>query len=92
LLVKQLFNGLLGDRRLKDRIFLTILPHLAQGFLVDRKQRLGQTKEPTEEEPADIFEATLTLLYRRLFAGINVVSGIGFMLPDGVHLGKIGLV
>src|SRR2546423_5309132 len=56
----------LGER-LKDRIFLTIFPHLAQGFLVDRKQRLGQNKEPTEEELADIFEATLTLLYRLLF-------------------------
>ena len=56
----------LGDR-LKDRIFLTIFPHLAQGFLVDRKQRLGQNKKQTEEELADIFEATLTLLYRLLF-------------------------
>jgi len=28
---------------------------------------------------------------RRLFAGVNLTSGIGFMLPDGVHLGKIGL-
>src|SRR5206468_7846806 len=51
----------------KDRIFLTIFPHLAQGFLVDRKQRLGQNKQPSEEELADIFEATLTLLYRLLF-------------------------
>jgi hypothetical protein len=33
----------LGDR-LKDRIFLTIFPHLAQGFLLDRKQRLGQNR------------------------------------------------
>src|SRR5262249_22668470 len=56
----------LGER-LKDRIFLTIFPYLTQGFLVDRKQRLGQNKEPTEEELADIFEATLTLLYRLLF-------------------------
>ena len=56
----------LGDR-LKDRIFLTIFPHLAEGFLVDRKQRLGQNKGQTEEELADIFEATLTLLYRLLF-------------------------
>src|SRR5205823_9420287 len=53
----------LGER-LKDRIFLTIFPHLAQGFLTDRKQRLGENKGPTEEELADIFEATLTLLYR----------------------------
>ncbi len=67
----------LGER-LKDRIFLTIFPHLAQGFLVDRKQRLltlsspsgrgaGGEGLPTEEELADIFEATLTLLYRLLF-------------------------
>lgn len=56
----------LGER-LKDRIFVVIFPHLAQGFLVDRKQRLGQNKEPTEEELVDIFEATLTLLYRLLF-------------------------
>lgn len=56
----------LGDR-LKDRIFLTIFPHLAQGFLEDRKHRLGNTKGPTDEELADIFEATLTLLYRLLF-------------------------
>ncbi len=56
----------LGER-LKDRIFLTIFPHLAQGFLVDRKERLGQNRQQTEEELADIFEATLTLLYRLLF-------------------------
>jgi hypothetical protein len=56
----------LGDR-LKDRIFLTIFPHLAQGLLEDRKHRLGQGKALTEEELADIFEATLTLLYRLLF-------------------------
>ena len=34
---------------------------------MDRKQRLGLSKEPTDEELADIFEATLTLLYRLLF-------------------------
>jgi hypothetical protein len=56
----------LGDR-LKDRIFLTIFPHLAQGFLEDRKHRLAQGKSPTDEELSDIFEATLTLLYRLLF-------------------------
>jgi hypothetical protein len=44
-----------------------VFPYLAKGFLVDRKQRLGQNKEPTEEELANIFEATLTLLYRLLF-------------------------
>jgi type I restriction-modification system DNA methylase subunit len=61
----------LGER-LKDRNFLTIFPHLAQGFLMDRKQRLTSREReradtPTEEELADIFEATLTLLYRLLF-------------------------
>jgi hypothetical protein len=56
----------LGER-LKERIFVTIFPHLAKGFLADRKQRLGQTGEPSEEELADLFEATLTLLYRLLF-------------------------
>jgi hypothetical protein len=56
----------LGDR-LKDRIFLTIFPHLAAGFLEDRKQRLGMSAEPTAEELGDVFEATLTLLYRLLF-------------------------
>ncbi len=56
----------LGDR-LKNRVFLTIFPHLAQGFLEDRKLRLGMKKEPNEDELEDIFEATLTLLYRLLF-------------------------
>jgi hypothetical protein len=56
----------LGDR-LKDRVFLTIFPHLARGFLEDWKQRLGLKREPTEAELADVFEATLTLLYRLLF-------------------------
>ena len=53
--------------RLKERIFVTIFPHLAKGFLADRKGRLAQHKKPSEQELADIFEATLTLLYRLLF-------------------------
>jgi hypothetical protein len=56
----------LGER-LKERIFVSIFPHLAQGFLQDRKHRLGQNKQATEQELAEIFEATLTLLYRLLF-------------------------
>src|SRR5207245_366448 len=55
-----------GDR-LKNRVFGTIFPHHAEGFLADRKQRLGIGKQPTEEELADVFEGTLTLLYRLLF-------------------------
>jgi hypothetical protein len=53
--------------RLKDRIFHTIFPSLAQGFLEYRKHRLGSIETPTEEELADIFHATLTLLFRLLF-------------------------
>ena len=56
----------LGDR-LKDRIFFTIFPHLAQGFLQDRKKRLEIKSKPTREELDEVFEATLTFLYRLLF-------------------------
>ena len=56
----------LGDR-LKERIFLTIFPHLAEGFLADRRARLGLKGKPTPEELSDVYEATLTLLYRLLF-------------------------
>src|SRR5205085_11114509 len=60
------FAKALGER-LKVRVFETIFPHLARGVLADRKQRLGVGREPTEEELADIVEATLTFLYRLLF-------------------------
>lgn len=56
----------LGDR-LKERIFIDIFPYLADGFLADRKGRLGEKKPPTNAELSDIFQATLTLLYRLLF-------------------------
>ena len=60
------FAKRLGER-LKERIFVTIFPHLAQGFLEDRRCRLGQKKKPSDDELRDLFEATLTLLYRLLF-------------------------
>jgi hypothetical protein len=56
----------LGDR-LKDRVFLTIFPRLAEGFLADRRERLKRKGQPTPEELSDIYQATLTLLYRLLF-------------------------
>ena len=56
----------LGER-LKQRIFETIFPHLAKGFLEDRKRRLGVKTPPTDEDLHDVYEATLTLLYRLLF-------------------------
>ena len=56
----------LGER-LKERVFLTIFPHLAQGFLEDRKARMGTKGKLSEDELREAFEATLTLLYRLLF-------------------------
>src|SRR5262245_35652969 len=56
----------LGDR-LAGRVFSTIFPHLAQGFLADRTDRLGLRAQAAEDERAGIFDATLTLLYRLLF-------------------------
>ena len=56
----------LGDR-LKDRAFLTIFPHLAQGFLAHRRQQDGRKKTPSGDDLRITFEATLTLLYRLLF-------------------------
>ncbi len=56
----------LGDR-LKDRVFVEIFPHLAQGFLHDRKRRICHGQPPAEDELKDTFEATLTLPYRLLF-------------------------
>jgi hypothetical protein len=56
----------LGDR-LKNRIFYTIFTELAKGFLHDRRQRLGVKRAPTDADLAELFEATLTLLYRLLF-------------------------
>jgi hypothetical protein len=56
----------LGDH-LKGRIFLHTFPRLAAGFLEDRSQRLGKTATPDAGELQEVFEATLTLLYRLLF-------------------------
>jgi hypothetical protein len=53
--------------RLKDRVYVTILPCIAQGFLVDRQQRLGTKQQPTDEELREVYDATLTLLFRLLF-------------------------
>ena len=55
------------EERLKKRVFEHIVPHLAMGFLTDRKERLGKTEAPTAVELEEIREACLTLLYRLLF-------------------------
>ena len=41
----------LGDR-LKERVFITIVPHLAEGYLADRRVRLGLKGKPSPEELA----------------------------------------
>ncbi|MFZ2491127.1 MAG: Eco57I restriction-modification methylase domain-containing protein [Thermoanaerobaculia bacterium] len=50
----------LGDR-LKERIFDRVFPHLAAGFVAQWDE------QPDEEELAQTYRATLTLLYRLLF-------------------------
>ncbi len=55
-----------GDR-LEERVVRSVVPCLAQGFLDDRRTRLGRTDDPNESELADVFEAALALLYRLLF-------------------------
>ncbi len=55
------------EQRLKKRVFEHIVPHLAMGFLTDRKKRLGLTEAPTDAELEEIREGSLTLLYRLLF-------------------------
>lgn len=55
------------EQRLKKRVFEHIVPHLATGFLVDRKGRLALAKPPSEAELEEIREGCLTLLYRLLF-------------------------
>lgn len=46
----------LGER-LKQRIFETVFPHLAHGFLEDRQKRLSVKRKPTDDELHDAFEA-----------------------------------
>ncbi|MEQ8846682.1 hypothetical protein [Botrimarina sp.] len=54
-------------KRLKDRVFVTIFPHLAQGFLHYWRSQDKKRKTPSDAELKEAFEATLTLLYRLLF-------------------------
>ena len=59
----------LGDR-LKDRVFEDIFPHLAEGFVEYGKTRKAHAEgdtEITEEYLIQVFQGTLTLLYRLLF-------------------------
>jgi type I restriction-modification system DNA methylase subunit len=51
---------------LKEKVFTDIFPHLARGFLHYRRKELGIQTE-TGETLKEIYNATLTLLYRLLF-------------------------
>ncbi|MBE3134113.1 MAG: hypothetical protein IMZ55_11605, partial [Acidobacteria bacterium] len=55
------------EGRLKKRVFEYIVPHLAAGFLADRKDRRGIKGQPTADELEEIRHGTLMLLYRLLF-------------------------
>ncbi|MHB8203095.1 MAG: Eco57I restriction-modification methylase domain-containing protein [Desulfomonilaceae bacterium] len=68
----QLFNDSenyakeLGDR-LKERIFEDIFPHISDGFISFILKRDGAQADLSQEALDDVFQGTLSLLYRILF-------------------------
>ena len=56
----------LGER-LKEQVFEQIFPHLAEGFIVNIREQEGKDTEFSSERLDQIFQGTLTLLYRLLF-------------------------
>lgn len=56
----------LGER-LKDRVFEEIFPEFAQGFIAGIRAREGAGAELDEARLAEVFQGTLTFLYRLLF-------------------------
>lgn len=77
---KRCENSAAAGERLAGRILKTVVPTLAQGFLEDRKHRLGLARQPTDDELRDIYDATLTLLYRLLF--LLYAEGRGLLIGD----------
>ena len=55
------------EDRLQRRIVSTVIPQIAQGFLDDGQGRPGIVGQPTDEELAEMFRASLIFLYRLLF-------------------------
>ncbi len=55
------------EERLKDRVFEEIFPKLAAGFIADIRAREGAAVELSGERLNDVFQGTLTYLYRLLF-------------------------
>ena len=62
----QAYAKELGER-LKERIFESIFPHLAEGFVKFIRERDGLHAEITQDDLDEVFQGTLTLLYRLLF-------------------------
>ena len=56
----------LGER-LKERVFVAIFPHVAEGFIASIRQQEGKDADLPQERLDQIFQGTLTLLYRLLF-------------------------
>ncbi|MCK4342439.1 MAG: Eco57I restriction-modification methylase domain-containing protein [Phycisphaerae bacterium] len=55
-----------GDR-LRDHIFKDVFPYLAQGFVDYRKKKHGEATRAGDPFLDEVYDATLTLLYRLLF-------------------------
>lgn len=66
LLGSQQYAKELGES-LKRRVFAEVFPHLSEGFIANIRRREGDAAEFGEERLAEIYQATLTLLYRLLF-------------------------
>ena len=56
----------LGER-LKERVFKQVFPHLAEGFIASIRKRDGKGADLSQAALDEVFQGTLTLLYRLLF-------------------------
>ena len=56
----------LGER-LKERVFKQVFPHLAEGFIASIRKRDGKDADLSQAALDEVFQGTLTLLYRLLF-------------------------
>lgn len=55
------------EDRLKDRVFAEIFPRFAEGFITDIRAREGTGAELGTDRLNEVFQGTLTFLYRMLF-------------------------
>ena len=54
-------------QRLKERVFVEIFPHVAEGFITCIRRQEGKDANLPQERLDQVFQGTLTLLYRLLF-------------------------